>query len=157
MSVTLHTSHGDLKVELYATKAAENFAGLCASGYYDGTPFHRNIKAFMVQGGDPTGTGRGGKSLWGGEFADEFDAQHLHDARGTLSMANAGPDTNRSQFFITYGKAPQLNGAYSIFGRVIHGLETLDAMEKERVDAEDRPLQTISLFSATVHANPFAA
>jgi peptidyl-prolyl cis-trans isomerase-like 3 len=108
----------------------QNFLALCASGYYDGTIFHRNIKGFMIQGGDPTGTGRGGNSIWGRKFNDEIRESLKHNARGILSMANSGPNTNGSQFFISYAKQPHLNGLYTIFGRVIHGFETLDVMEK---------------------------
>eukprot|EP00741_Cyanophora_paradoxa_P004215 tig00000789_g4093.t1 len=160
MSVTLHTTLGDLKVEIFcdlSPKAAENFLALCASNYYDGTLFHRNIKGFMIQGGDPTGTGKGGESIYGHKFADEFNDQLKHNARGVLSMANSGPNTNGSQFFFTYGKHPHLNNNYTIFGRVIHGLETLDAMEKVPVDGKDRPLNPIKLERVTIHANPIAS
>merc|ERR1711974_176671 len=133
MSVTLHTSLGDLKVELYckaAPKAAENFLALCASEYYNGTIFHRNIKAFIVQGGDPTGTGEGGKSIYGKDFENEVVEYLKHDTRGVLSMANSGDSSNASQFFFTYGKIPHLDGQYTIFGRLIHGFEVLALMEK---------------------------
>ncbi|KAJ0770024.1 putative peptidylprolyl isomerase [Helianthus annuus] len=111
----------------------KNFLALCASGYYDGTIFHRNIKGFMIQGGDPTGTGKGGTSIWGKKFNDEIRESLKHNARGVLSMANSGPNTNGSQFFITYAKQPHLNGLYTIFGKVIHGFEVLDLMEKVNV------------------------
>ncbi|KAK8944999.1 Peptidyl-prolyl cis-trans isomerase-like 2 [Platanthera zijinensis] len=110
-----------------------NFLALCASCYYDGTIFHRNIKGFMIQGGDPTGTGKGGTSIWGKKFSDEIRESLKHNARGMLSMANSGPNTNGSQFFITYAKQPHLNGLYTIFGKVIHGFEVLDIMEKDDV------------------------
>jgi len=120
MSVTLHTSLGDIKVELHcdlAPLACENFLALCGTGAYDGTLFHRNIPGFMVQGGDPTGTGRGGTSIWGRKFKDEFAPTLRHSSRGVLSMANSGPDTNGSQFFITYAKAAHLNNLYTVFGK----------------------------------------
>ncbi|XP_021904490.1 peptidyl-prolyl cis-trans isomerase CYP18-1 [Carica papaya] len=119
MSVTLHTNLGDIKCEIFCDevpKAAENFLALCASGYYDGTIFHRNIKGFMIQGGDPTGTGKGGTSIWGKKFNDEIRESLKHNARGILAMANSGPNTNGSQFFIAYAKQPHLNGLYTVFG-----------------------------------------
>lgn len=159
MAVTLHTSHGDLKLEVHADlvrKTAESFLALCANGTYDGTQFHRNIKGFMVQGGDPTGTGKGGESIWGGKFADEFAFALKHDSRGVVSMANSGPNTNAAQFFITYKAAAHLNNKYTVFARVIHGMETLDAMEKEPVNERDKPLSPITINSVTIHANPIA-
>ncbi|KAK6162469.1 hypothetical protein DH2020_002310 [Rehmannia glutinosa] len=119
-SVTLHTNLGDIKCEIFCDevpKTAENFLALSASGYYDGTIFHRNIKGFMIQGGDPTNTGKGGTSIWGKKFNDEIRESLKHNARGMLSMANSGPNTNGSQFFITYAKQPHLNGLYTIFAK----------------------------------------
>ncbi|XP_015693866.2 probable inactive peptidyl-prolyl cis-trans isomerase-like 6 isoform X1 [Oryza brachyantha] len=159
MSVTLHTNLGDIKCEVFcdqAPRTAENFLALCASGYYDGTIFHRNIKGFMIQGGDPTGTGKGGASIWGKKFADEFRESLKHNARGIMSMANSGPNTNGSQFFITYAKQPHLNGHYTVFAKVIHGFEVLDLMEKAQTGAADRPLAEIRLNRVTIHANPLA-
>ena len=104
-------------------KASENFLALAASGYYDNTKFLRNIKGFIVQGGDPTGTGKGGESIWGGQFDDYFHPLLKHDRRGIVSMANNGPDTNGSQFFITYAAQPHLNNKYMIFGQVLDGFE----------------------------------
>ena len=115
--MTLHTSLGDVKLELACgecPRTCENFLALAASGYYDGTIFHRNIKGCMVQGGDPTGTGKGGRSIYktqNGKFPDELVETLKHNKRGTLSMANSGPDTNGSQFFITYKAHAHLNGA----------------------------------------------
>ncbi|KAG8653644.1 hypothetical protein MANES_05G044000v8 [Manihot esculenta] len=148
MSVTLHTNLGDIKCEIACdevSKTAENFLALCASGYYDGTIFHRNIKGFMIQGGDPTGTGKGGTSIWGKKFNDEIRESLKHNARGTLSMANSGPNTNGSQFFLTYAKQPHLNGLYTVFGKVIHGFEVLDLMEKTQTGPGDRPLAEIRI------------
>mmetsp|Transcript_30291 Transcript_30291/g.39954 ORF Transcript_30291/g.39954 Transcript_30291/m.39954 type:complete len:161 (+) Transcript_30291:105-587(+) len=159
MAVTFHTSLGDLKLEIFcdtAPKTSFNFLALCASGYYDQTKFHRSIKTFMLQGGDPTGTGKGGDSIWGGAFEDEFHPDNKHDKRGILSMANKGPDTNKSQFFITYSQQPHLNNVYSVFGKVIDGMDTLDAIERVPVGKKDRPTAEILLNSVTIHANPFA-
>eukprot|EP01062_Namystynia_karyoxenos_P077439 TRINITY_DN7798_c0_g1_i1.p1 TRINITY_DN7798_c0_g1~~TRINITY_DN7798_c0_g1_i1.p1 ORF type:complete len:189 (+),score=42.38 TRINITY_DN7798_c0_g1_i1:93-659(+) len=161
MSLTLHTSLGDLKLELHcddAPRTCENFLALSASGFYDGTKFHRCIKNFIVQGGDPTGTGKGGTSIWGGFFKDEI-CQHLrHNARGVVSMANkkGEPDTNGSQFFITFSRQPHLNDTNTVFGHVIDGLDTLDRVEKVATDAKGRPLKDILLRSVTIHANPIA-
>ena len=114
MSVTLHTNLGTIKLEIFCDtvpRTSFNFLALAASGYYDGTIFHRNVKGFMVQGGDPTGTGKGGESIWGGKFSDEIRAENTHSARGIVSMANSGPGTNASQFFITYAKHPHLDNS----------------------------------------------
>ncbi|VDO69756.1 unnamed protein product [Onchocerca flexuosa] len=122
MSVTLQTTLGDIKIELYCDlcpKTCENFLALCASGYYDNCIFHRNIKDFMVQTGDPTGTGKGGDSIWGGPIEDELNAALKHDARGVVSMAGNGSNTSRSQFFITYAKHPTLDLKYTVFGRFV--------------------------------------
>lgn len=160
MSVTLETSHGDLKLELFCEtvpKACENFLALCASNYYNNTIFHRNIKGFIVQGGDPSGQGEGGCSIYGeGTFEDEFADNIKHDKRGMLSMANNGPDTNGSQFFLTYSKQTSLDGVYTCFGRIIDGWETLDLLEREPVDSSDRPLNEIKLYKTKIHANPIA-
>jgi len=159
MSVTLHTTLGDLKIELYCEQvplACENFLALCASGYYNNTSFHRNIKGFIVQGGDPTGKGQGGTSIWGKHFKDEFVPALKHNKRGIVSMANSGPDTNGSQFFFSYAKQAHLNNVYTVFGHVIHGFETLDAFEKVVVDETDTPVTPIKLKWVTIHANPIA-
>lgn len=118
-SVTLHTDVGDIKIELFCDdcpKTCENFLALCASDYYNGSLFHRNIKGFIVQTGDPTGTGKGGASIWGGKFEDEFKENLKHTDRGMVSMANSGPNTNASQFFISYAAQPQLDLKYTLFG-----------------------------------------
>lgn len=120
MSVTLHTDVGDIKIEVFCErtpKTCENFLALCASNYYNGCIFHRNIKGFMVQTGDPTGTGRGGNSIWGKKFEDEYSEYLKHNVRGVVSMANNGPNTSGSQFFITYGKQPHLDMKYTVFGK----------------------------------------
>ncbi|KAI9631762.1 cyclophilin-like domain-containing protein [Dioszegia hungarica] len=164
MSVTLHTTLGDLKIEVFCEavpRTAEltlpNFLALCASGAYTSTIFHRNIKTFMVQGGDPTGTGKGGQSIWGKEYPDEIRQTLKFNSRGVVAMANAGPDTNKAQFFITYAKQPSLDGKYTIFGRVIDGADTtLDTMEKVPVNEKNRPKTEIKILNVTIHANPLA-
>ena len=159
MSVTLHTSSGDLKIEIYCDtvpRTAFNFLALAASGYYDGTIFHRNIKGFMLQGGDPTGTGKGGESVWGGKFADEIHPDNLHSQRGIVSMANKGPGTNGSQFFITYAKHPHLDNNYAVFGKMIDGWDALNAIERVECNEKHRPLKEVRIDSVTIHANPIA-
>ena len=131
------TEKGDIVVELYADRAprtVENFVNLARAGFYDGTTFHRVIGGFMAQGGDPTGTGTGGP---GYQFDDEFDPSLRHDAAGTLSMANAGPGTNGSQFFLTYGPTPHLDNKHSVFGRVTEGMGVLQSL-RERDPQRDR-------------------
>ncbi|KAG2482009.1 hypothetical protein HYH03_019033 [Edaphochlamys debaryana] len=156
--VRLHTNLGDLNVEVdcdLAPRTAENFLALCSMGYYTGTTFHRSIKNFMIQGGDPTGTGKGGESIYGPTFKDELDSRLVHAGRGVLSMANSGPNTNGSQFFITYKSCRHLDFKHSVFGRVVGGLEVLAAMEKTPVDPDDRPTSPITITGATVFTNPF--
>ena len=159
MAVTLHTSLGDIKCEIacdLVPKIAENFLALAASNYYNGCLFHRNMKDFMIQTGDPTGTGKGGESIWGGKISDEFHPDLKHDKPGVLSMANNGANTNGSQFFITYGPQPHLNNVYCIFGQVIHGFDALKKMSRIPVGARHRPLTDIMLKGITIHANPLA-
>ena len=159
MSVTLHTNHGDLKLEIFCDsvpRSSFNFLALAAAGYYDGTLFHRNIKGFMLQGGDPSGTGKGGESIWGGKFADEIHPDNKHTARGVVSMANSGPNTNASQFFITYAKHPHLDNNYSVFGKVIDGWETLNTVERLPCNEKHRPLEPLNIDRVTIHANPLA-
>ncbi|PIK58991.1 putative peptidyl-prolyl cis-trans isomerase-like 2-like [Apostichopus japonicus] len=156
--VRLVTSKGILNMELHCDKVAktcENFIKLCISGYYKGTKFHRSIKNFMIQGGDPTATGKGGNSSWGGTFQDEFKPNLTHSGRGILSMANSGPDTNKSQFFITYRSCTHLDGKHTVFGRVVGGMDTLSAMEKVETDKKDRPKEEIQIKDCMVFVNPF--
>ena len=157
--VRLHTNMGDLNIELHcesAPRTCENFITLAEKGYYDGVKFHRSIKNFMLQGGDPTGTGRGGHCIWGEKFNDEFQGNHhRHVDRGVLSMANSGKNTNGSQFFITYKPTPHLDNKHTVFGRVVGGMETLQRIEDVPTDAMDRPTQTVKITSCTVFANPY--
>jgi cyclophilin family peptidyl-prolyl cis-trans isomerase len=132
------TDLGEFKIELFADKVpttVNNFVFLAKENFYDGTIFHRVIDDFMVQGGDPTGTGRGGP---GYRFADEFDASLKHDKRGVLSMANAGPNTNGSQFFITHGPTPWLDGKHAVFGQLVEGEDvfmSIPARDPNQVDS----------------------
>ena len=168
----MHTTLGDIKIKLFGEKApktVENFVTHAKNGYYNGIIFHRVIKDFMIQGGDPMGTGMGGESIWGGTFEDEFDME-LHNLRGALSMANAGPGTNGSQFFIVQAKevpanmlsqmkaledkgfpkeiaeayaqvggTPWLDFRHSVFGQVVEGMDVVDAIADVKVGAGDKP------------------
>ncbi|EPB80148.1 peptidyl-prolyl cis-trans isomerase, cyclophilin-type [Ancylostoma ceylanicum] len=138
-----------------APKTCENFILLCSRGYYNNTRFHRIIKNFMMQGGDPTGTGHGGESAWGKPFDDEFAPGLSHDARGILSMANKGTNTNQSQFFITFRPCKYLDKKHSIFGRVVGGQDTLIAIEKVETDGSDVPKDPVYFMRAEVFVDPF--
>jgi peptidyl-prolyl cis-trans isomerase-like protein 2 len=155
----MSTSLGDLNLELlpeFAPRAVWNFVKLAQKGYYRNTIFHRNIKGFMIQGGDPTGTGRGGQSIWGKPFEDEFDGPNLHNARGILSMANKGKNTNTSQFFITYRAVPHLDRKHTIFARVVGGLDTtLRSMELAETGEKDRPVEDLEILDVVVFVDPF--
>ena len=149
--VVLETTEGNIEIELMpkvAPKACENFAALVDKGYYNGLIFHRVIKAFMVQGGDPTGTGAGGKSIWGKPFEDEFDPSARFDAPGILAMANAGPATNGSQFFITTAKTPWLNDRHTIFGKVTKGYDVVQKIENTPTGPGDKPLKEEKIIKA---------
>ena len=178
---TISTTKGDITVKLLpeaAPKAVENFVTHAKNGYYNGIIFHRVMNDFMIQGGDPTGTGMGGESIWGRPFADEF-TDSARNFRGALSMANAGPGTNGSQFFIVqagpdtmderlfgmlkrqgktfdedaymeHGGTPWLDGAHTVFGQVIEGMETVDAIAAVRVDRSSRPYEEISITGISV-------
>lgn len=187
MSVTLHTTHGDIKVEIFCEsvpKTAEvrlpfpppkqriqvgllippqNFLALCASDYYLSSPFHRLIPKFMIQTGAPAtptpDNPKGGKSIYpGGTFEDEIRPALKHSQRGMLSMANKGPGTNGSQFFITLDRASHLDGLNTVFGKVIgdEGFATLAKMEAVEVDKKNRPKEAIKIERITMHANPLA-
>lgn len=144
---------GSITVELYwnhAPRTCKNFAELARRGYYNGTKFHRVIKDFMVQGGDPTGTGRGGGSIYDGKhFADELHAELKFTGAGILAMANAGPDTNGSQFFLTLAPTQWLDGKHTIFGRVLQGLGTLNRLGMVETDNQDRPLDEVKILRAS--------
>jgi peptidyl-prolyl cis-trans isomerase-like protein 2 len=154
----IETNLGSLNIELQtetAPRAVWNFVHLAKKGYYNGVVFHRNIKNFMIQGGDPTGTGKGGSSIWGKNFQDEFDGPLTHDVRGTVSMANKGKNTNSSQFFITYKPAKHLDRKHTIFGRVVGGLDVLQRLESAPVGAADRPVDDIVMENVVVFVDPF--
>lgn len=175
-AAVMHTSLGDIKIRLFGDKApktVENFVTHAKNGYYNGIIFHRVINDFMIQGGDPLGTGTGGESIWGGSFEDEFTPE-LHNLRGALSMANAGPNTNGSQFFIVQAKTvpenmleqmaeledrgfpkdvteayrqlggtPWLDFRHTVFGQVYEGMEVVDAIASVKVGAADKPLEDV--------------
>lgn len=177
-----HTNHGDIAVRLFpeqAPKTVENFVTHAKNGYYDGLIFHRVINDFMIQGGDPTGTGCGGESIWGHPFEDEFSAK-LHNLRGALSMANAGPGTNGSQFFIvqakrvspsllaqmadlrkyfpaeaeeayrTQGGTPHLDYHHTVFGQVYDGMAVVDEIAAVATGAQDRPHEDVVIHTIEV-------
>ena len=179
---TIKTNMGEIKVKLFpaeAPKTVENFATHAKNGYYDGLIFHRVINDFMIQGGDPTGTGMGGESIWGHSFEDEFDVK-LHNIKGALSMANAGPNTNGSQFFIvqadnvpenmlsqmkempesfpedivkayeTKGGTPWLDFRHTVFGQVVEGIEVVDSIANVKVGTADKPLDDVIIETITV-------
>jgi cyclophilin family peptidyl-prolyl cis-trans isomerase len=141
-TATLHTNHGAIELELHdddSPKTVENFRKLAADGFYDGVIFHRVIPDFMIQGGDPTGTGTGGP---GYQFEDEFNDHPV--ARGALAMANAGPNTNGSQFFIVTADAcPWLDGKHTVFGRVTNGMDVVDTISQVQTGAGDRPREDV--------------
>jgi len=155
--VVLETNQGNIELKLMpqvAPKACENFTKLVEKGYYNGIIFHRVIKGFMLQGGDPTGTGRGGTSIWGKPFVDEVITEVTFDKPGILAMANAGPSTNGSQFFITTAKTPWLNMRHTIFGEVISGYDVVQKIEDIETDSEDRPVTEQKIIKAYVKSTP---
>ncbi|MCM8789685.1 MAG: peptidylprolyl isomerase [Candidatus Omnitrophica bacterium] len=152
-SVVLETSKGKIELRLFpdiAPLACENFVGLVEKGYYDGLIFHRVIKDFMIQGGDPTGTGTGGESIWKEAFRDEISDKLRFDRPGLLAMANSGPDTNKSQFFITVKATPWLNGRHTIFGEVVSGMEVVKKIESAPTDSNDKPKQDEKIIKAYI-------
>ena len=148
-NATMQTNHGTIEVELFgadAPKTVENFVKLSRDGFYDGVVFHRVIPDFMIQGGDPTGTGSGGP---GYQFEDEFNDRRVE--RGALAMANAGPNTNGSQFFIVTADAcPWLDGKHTVFGRVTSGMDVVDSISRLDRDARDRPRDDVTIESVSV-------
>jgi len=144
ITAVIETNQGSIEVTLkpdIAPKATENFLKLAEQGYYDGVIFHRVIKDFMIQGGDPTGTGRGGKSFWGTPFEDEVSESVKFDRPALLAMANSGPRTNGSQFFITTVETPWLHKKHTIFGEVTKGYDIVQKIESTKTGPGDRPLQ----------------
>jgi cyclophilin family peptidyl-prolyl cis-trans isomerase len=155
-TATIQTNKGTIKFELLeedAPKTTENFRLLAERGYYDGVIFHRCIQGFMIQGGDPDGTGRGGQSAWGGKFADEINPSSEVYKRGykagTVAMANAGPNTNGSQFFIMHVDYP-LPPSYTIFGRVTEGQDIVDAIATSETDRSDKPTSDVKMEKVSV-------
>ena len=154
----IKTNLGTIRFELLeddAPKTAENFRLLAERGFYDGVIFHRVIKGFMIQGGDPTGTGRGGQSAWGGKFNDEINrSSELYRgpyAKGTVAMANAGPNTNGSQFFIMHADYP-LPPSYTKFGRVVEGQDVVDKIATSPTDRGDRPQTEVRMEKVTIES-----
>lgn len=149
--VVLETNQGKIEIKLMpdvAPTACENFIGLVQNGYYEGVIFHRVIKNFMIQGGDPTGTGTGGSSLWGTPFKDEVISSVKFDKPGILAMANSGPNTNGSQFFITTVATPWLNMRHTIFGEVISGYDVVERIENTATGAGNKPIKEQRIIKA---------
>lgn len=152
-NVILETTQGSIEFKLFddiAPLACENFTTHLKNGYYNGVIFHRIIEEFMIQGGDPTGTGRGGESIWKKNFKDECVSSKKFDRPGLLAMANAGPSTNGSQFFITTTETPWLNMKHTIFGEVIDGMDIVDALEGVKKGAGDRPVEDQKIISGKI-------
>jgi cyclophilin family peptidyl-prolyl cis-trans isomerase len=163
MSVSFETSHGKFEVHLYcedAPKACRNFVELAKDGYYDGCIFHRLIKGFMAQTGDPDpvgNNGAGGKSIYGGPFEDEIVGKFSHDRMGIISMANAGLNTNASQWFVTFGPCEHLDGKHTLFGYVPEEFHpVLRDMENVKTSKKNRPVKDMKIFCATVIEDPWA-
>jgi cyclophilin family peptidyl-prolyl cis-trans isomerase len=155
-TVTFRTNQGTFKVEMLedsAPKTTENFITLAQKGFYDGVIFHRVIDGFMIQGGDPTGTGRGGP---GYQIKDEFGKGLKHDKEGMLSMANAGPNTGGSQFFVTLAATPWLDGKHAIFGRVVEGMDIVRKIGKLKTKPGDRPVEDVVMEEVKVEGTPAA-
>eukprot|EP00922_Rhytidocystis_sp_ex-Travisia-forbesii_P011888 GHVS01017723.1.p1 GENE.GHVS01017723.1~~GHVS01017723.1.p1 ORF type:complete len:695 (-),score=83.10 GHVS01017723.1:140-1912(-) len=149
----IHTTLGDIRVKLFpdlTTRTNENFTVHSRNGYYDNCIFHRVIKGFMIQTGDPNGNGTGGESIWGGEFEDEFNRALKHDRPFTLSMANAGPGTNGSQFFITTVPCSWLDSKHTVFGRVTQGMDVVHKIENVRTNSEDKPYEDIRILTIKI-------
>ncbi|MDR2539361.1 MAG: peptidylprolyl isomerase [Chlamydiales bacterium] len=152
--VVFETNLGTIELQLFpdvAPKACENFLGLVAGEKYDGTIFHRVIKDFMIQGGDPKGNGTGGESIWGKSFEDEVTPKKVFNKKGLLAMANSGPNTNGSQFFITTtDNASWLNNRHTIFGEVVSGYETVERIEKSKTSGDNKPVEEVKILKASV-------
>ncbi|MCX6174500.1 MAG: peptidylprolyl isomerase [Ignavibacteriales bacterium] len=155
---TIETSLGKIEIELYAKevpKTVKNFVGLALEGYYSGVIFHRVIKDFMIQTGDSTGTGMGGKSIYGNDFEDEFVNSLHHNTPGILSMANAGPNTNRSQFFITVAPTLWLDRKHTIFGKVTDGMDVVYQISNVQTSRGDKPVKDIVMKNITIEKHIF--
>lgn len=151
--IILETNEGEIELDLFtdvAPKTCENFTTHVKNGYYDGIIFHRVIPQFMIQGGDPTGTGRGGESIWGKPFEDECVPEKKFDKAGILAMANAGPGTNGSQFFITTAATPWLHMNHTIFGEVVSGMDVVSKIETAETGPGDRPVEERKIVRAKV-------
>ncbi|KIL61306.1 hypothetical protein M378DRAFT_167125 [Amanita muscaria Koide BX008] len=152
-SVVFETSLGDVQLELYwdhAPKTCKNFAELTKRGYYNGVLFHRIVSDFMIQGGDPTGTGRGGTSIYGERFEDEIHPELRFTGSGILAMANSGPNTNGSQFFITLAPTPFLDNKHTIFGRVSSGMRVVQRLGAVATDGQDKPKENVKIHKGRV-------
>nr|QBH72988.1 putative mitochondrial ribosomal protein S24 [Brunneria borealis] len=152
----LETSMGEIVIELYwkhAPTTCRNFAELVRRGYYNGTKFHRIIRDFMIQGGDPTGTGKGGTSIYGRTFDDEIHEELKHSGAGIISMANSGPNTNGSQFFITLAPTQWLDGKHAIFGRVHSGMNVVKRIGLVETDKNDRPVDDIKIVRGYIRSH----
>ncbi|MBN1405847.1 MAG: peptidylprolyl isomerase [Candidatus Omnitrophica bacterium] len=155
--IVLDTTQGEITVQLFPEKAplaCENFIALAEKNYYNGIIFHRVIKGFMIQGGDPTGTGTGGNSIWEKPFQDEVSADLTFNKKGLLAMANSGPNTNGSQFFITTKETPWLNGKHTIFGEVISGYDVVEKIENVAKDSSDKPKKEQKIIKAYIKTGP---
>jgi len=153
--ITLETTQGTIRFKLFedvAPKTCENFKTHVENGYYEGVIFHRIIEDFMIQGGDPTGTGRGGESVWGKPFEDECDPNVTFDKPGLLAMANAGPGTNGSQFFITTVETPWLHMRHTIFGEVVEGMDVVKKLEAVDKGPGDKPVEDQKIEKAEVRS-----
>ncbi|MGK9476466.1 peptidylprolyl isomerase [Melioribacter sp. OK-6-Me] len=154
----LDTDFGIIEIELFpfaAPRTVRNFVSLSEEGYYNGVIFHRVIKGFMIQTGDSTGTGMGGKSIYGEAFEDEFSADLKHDSPGTVSMANSGPNTNKSQFFITVAATPWLNLKHTVFGKVRKGQDIVEKISLVPTNENDRPVIPVSIKNVTVEKRKY--
>ncbi|MEK6553240.1 MAG: peptidylprolyl isomerase [Bacteroidota bacterium] len=154
----VETNLGKIEIELYAKevpKTVKNFVGLALEEYYNGVIFHRVIKDFMIQSGDSTGTGMGGKSIYGNDFEDEFVNSLHHNSPGILSMANAGPNTNRSQFFITVAATPWLDRKHTIFGKVTDGIDVVYQISNVQTARGDKPAKDVVMKNVTVEKHIF--
>jgi peptidylprolyl isomerase domain and WD repeat-containing protein 1 len=150
---TIHTTKGDMSFELFpdlCPKTVENFVVHSRNKYYNSLTFHRVVKGFVIQTGDPMGDGTGGNSIWGREFEDEFHHDLRHDRPGVLSMANAGKNSNGSQFFITVTALPRLDNKHTVFGRIIKGMEVVHDIEKSRVDKLDKPIEDVKIINIDI-------